>query len=110
MLWLRFCLAVRHYRAFSFLLETDYHQNVAFLQLLRAFVARQGLKEQIVLGIGGKCFVPIRILRLLIGRLPASLEVVNQCFKMDVFKKKKDIYDIVERKKGKDTKLFIKDG
>ena len=34
MLWLRFCLAVRHYRAFSFLREIDYHQNVAFLQLL----------------------------------------------------------------------------
>lgn len=44
------------------------------------FVSRQGLQEQIVLGIGGKCFVPIRILRHLIGRWPASLEVVNRCF------------------------------
>lgn len=35
MLWLRFCLAVCHYRAFSFLLEIGYHRNVAFLQLLR---------------------------------------------------------------------------
>lgn len=59
------------------------------------FVSRQGLQEQIVLGIGGKGFVPIRILRLLIGRLPASLQVVNQCFKMDVKKKKKKKTDMI---------------
>ena len=72
---------MRHHRAFSFSLETDYHQNAAFLQLLRF---KAGLAGTDSTGNGRKMFRSHQNFAAFDWPVASEYGVVNQWFEMDV--------------------------
>ena len=72
---------MRHYRAFSFLREIDYHQNVAFLQLL---YFKTGLAGTNRTGNRRKMFRSHQSFAAFDWPVASESGVVNQWFEMDV--------------------------
>ena len=80
---------MHHYQAFSFLLETGYHQNVAFLQLL---YFKAGLAGTNSTGNRRKMFCSHQSFAAFDWPVASESGVVHQCFKKDVKKELNMIY------------------